>query len=48
MVDEIFPVCSRVCRSYVAANRGSVHVAPLAGHIQSAASINLQPAPGTL
>lgn len=40
--------CSRVCRSYVAANRGSVHVAPLAGHIQSAASINLQPAPGTL
>ncbi|XP_055685547.1 adult cuticle protein 1-like [Lutzomyia longipalpis] len=34
--------------SYVAANRGSVHVAPLPGHINSASSINLAPAPGTL
>lgn len=33
--------------SYVAANRGSVHVAPLVGHIQSASSINTAPAPGT-
>ncbi|XP_059617477.1 adult cuticle protein 1-like [Phlebotomus argentipes] len=34
--------------SYVAANRGSVHVAPLPGHLHSASSINLAPAPGTL
>ncbi|XP_055712175.1 adult cuticle protein 1-like [Phlebotomus papatasi] len=34
--------------SYVAANRGSVHVAPLPGHLNSASSINLAPAPGTL
>lgn len=33
--------------SYVAANRGSVHVAPLTGHIQSVRSTNLEPAPGT-
>lgn len=32
---------------YVAANRGSVHVAPLVGHIASASSINTAPAPGT-
>lgn len=34
--------------TYVAKTRGAVHVAPLPGHIQSAASVNLQPAPGTL
>lgn len=34
-------------RQYVAANRGSVHVAPLTGHIQSVSSTNVQPAPGT-
>ncbi|XP_055920551.1 adult cuticle protein 1-like [Eupeodes corollae] len=34
--------------TYVAKTRGAVHVAPLAGHAQSAASVNLQPAPGTL
>lgn len=34
--------------NYVAANRGSVHVAPLPGHLQSATSLNLEPAPGTL
>ncbi|XP_055917911.1 adult cuticle protein 1-like [Eupeodes corollae] len=34
--------------TYVAKTRGAVHVAPLAGHTQSAASVNLQPAPGTL
>ena len=34
--------------SYVAKTRGAVHVAPLAGHANSAASINLQPAPGTI
>lgn len=33
--------------SYVAANRGSVHKAPLPGHITSVKSINVQPAPGT-
>ncbi|XP_037924694.1 adult cuticle protein 1-like [Hermetia illucens] len=34
--------------SYVAQTRGAVHVAPLDGHANSAASINLQPAPGTI
>ncbi|EDX04124.1 adult cuticle protein 1 [Drosophila simulans] len=33
--------------SYVAKTRGAVHVAPLPGHVQSAASVNLEPAPGT-
>lgn len=33
--------------TYTAANRGSVHVAPLPGHLQSATSLNLAPAPGT-
>ncbi|XP_001356466.2 adult cuticle protein 1 [Drosophila persimilis] len=33
--------------SYVAKTRGAVHVAPLPGHSQSAASVNLEPAPGT-
>lgn len=33
--------------TYTAANRGAVHVAPLPGHTQSAASINLEAAPGT-
>ncbi|KAL5281099.1 hypothetical protein ACFFRR_004864 [Megaselia abdita] len=32
---------------YVAKTRGAVHTAPLAGHIQSAAAINVAPAPGT-
>lgn len=34
--------------TYVAKTRGAVHVAPLPGHVQSAVSANLQPAPGTL
>ncbi|CAD7079320.1 unnamed protein product [Hermetia illucens] len=34
--------------SYVAQTRGAAHIAPLAGHAHSAASINLQPAPGTV
>ncbi|XP_055853080.1 adult cuticle protein 1-like [Episyrphus balteatus] len=34
--------------SYVAQTRGAVHSAPLPGHIQSAASVNVAPAPGTL
>ncbi|XP_055917731.1 adult cuticle protein 1-like [Eupeodes corollae] len=34
--------------TYVAKTRGAVHVAPLPGHAQSAASVNLEPAPGTL
>ncbi|CAO1423033.1 unnamed protein product [Diamesa hyperborea] len=34
--------------TYTAANRGSVHTAPLPGHALSQASLNLAPAPGTL
>lgn len=34
--------------SYVAKTRGAVHVAPLPGHANSAVSVNLQPAPGTI
>jgi len=34
--------------TYVAKTRGAVHVAPLPGHAQSAASVNLEPAPGTI
>ncbi|XP_055632761.1 adult cuticle protein 1-like [Toxorhynchites rutilus septentrionalis] len=34
--------------SYVAANRGAVHKAPLAGHAVNQKSLNLAPAPGTL
>lgn len=37
-----------IYRSYVAQTRGAVHTAPLPGHVQSVASQNLQPAPGTL
>ncbi|XP_049278039.1 adult cuticle protein 1-like [Anopheles funestus] len=33
---------------YVAANRGAVHEAPLAGHAVNQQSLNLAPAPGTL
>ncbi|XP_058447644.1 adult cuticle protein 1-like [Malaya genurostris] len=33
--------------SYVAANRGAVHKAPLPGHIINQKSLNLAPAPGT-
>lgn len=33
---------------YVAKTRGAIHTAPLAGHINSATSLNLAPAPGTL
>lgn len=33
---------------YVAQTRGSTHVAPLIGHVQSVSSQNVQPAPGTL
>ncbi|XP_055853268.1 adult cuticle protein 1-like [Episyrphus balteatus] len=34
--------------TYVAKTRGAIHTAPLDGHINSAASINVAPAPGTL
>ena len=37
-----------VAATYTAANRGSVHTAPLPGHAVSQASLNLAPAPGTL
>ncbi|XP_055540275.1 adult cuticle protein 1-like [Wyeomyia smithii] len=33
--------------SYVAANRGAVHKAPLVGHALNQKSLNLAPAPGT-
>uniref|UniRef100_A0A182S0D8 Uncharacterized protein n=2 Tax=Anopheles funestus TaxID=62324 RepID=A0A182S0D8_ANOFN len=33
---------------YVAANRGAVHEAPLAGHTVNQKSLNFEPAPGTL
>ncbi|EDO63549.1 AGAP008454-PA, partial [Anopheles gambiae str. PEST] len=33
---------------YVAANRGAVHEAPLAGHAVNQQSLNLEAAPGTL
>ncbi|XP_017493535.1 PREDICTED: elastin-like [Rhagoletis zephyria] len=33
---------------YVAKTRGAIHTAPLEGHINSATSVNLAPAPGTL
>ncbi|XP_020713188.1 adult cuticle protein 1 [Ceratitis capitata] len=33
---------------YVAKTRGAIHTAPLAGHLNSATSLNLAPAPGTL
>ncbi|XP_065358163.1 adult cuticle protein 1-like [Calliphora vicina] len=33
--------------SYVAKTRGAVHSAPLAGHINSVANVNVAPAPGT-
>ncbi|EDW03479.1 adult cuticle protein 1 [Drosophila grimshawi] len=33
---------------YVAKTRGAVHTAPLAGHVNSATSVNLAAAPGTL
>ncbi|XP_075152748.1 adult cuticle protein 1-like [Haematobia irritans] len=34
--------------SYVAQTRGAVHTAPLPGHTNSVANINLAPAPGTV
>ncbi|KFB44205.1 AGAP008460-PA-like protein [Anopheles sinensis] len=34
--------------SYVAATRGAVHVAPLAGHAVNQKSLNVEAAPGTL
>lgn len=34
--------------TYVAKTRGAIHTAPLPGHIQSAAAINVAPAPGTI
>lgn len=33
--------------SYVAKTRGAIHTAPLAGHINSVANVNVAPAPGT-
>ncbi|KAM7352593.1 adult cuticle protein 1-like [Cochliomyia hominivorax] len=33
--------------SYVAKTRGALHTAPLAGHLNSVANVNVAPAPGT-
>ncbi|XP_055920846.1 adult cuticle protein 1-like [Eupeodes corollae] len=44
----VAPVVVGAEGTYVAKTRGAVHVAPLPGHAQSAASVNLEPAPGTL
>ncbi|KAM7351640.1 adult cuticle protein 1-like [Cochliomyia hominivorax] len=33
--------------SYVAKTRGAVHTAPLEGHLNSVANVNVAPAPGT-
>lgn len=33
--------------SYVAQTRGAVHAAPLEGHTNSVANVNIAPAPGT-
>lgn len=41
-------VAAEPAATYVAANRGSVHTAPLPGHAISATSLNLDPAPGAL
>ncbi|XP_058987344.1 adult cuticle protein 1-like isoform X2 [Musca domestica] len=34
--------------TYVAKTRGAVHTAPLEGHLNSVANVNVAPAPGTL
>lgn len=34
--------------TYVAKTRGALHTAPLAGHINSVANVNVAPAPGTI
>lgn len=34
--------------TYIAKTLGAVHIAPLPGHANSAASVNLEPAPGTV
>ncbi|XP_053692466.1 adult cuticle protein 1-like [Sabethes cyaneus] len=41
------PVAIQHAASYVAANRGAVHKAPLVGHAVNQKSLNLAPAPGT-
>ncbi|XP_055916866.1 adult cuticle protein 1-like [Eupeodes corollae] len=43
----VAPIAVAGPATYVAQNRGVVHVAPLEGHVQSAVSLNLQAAPGT-
>lgn len=41
------PVVAAPGGTFVAKTRGSLHVAPLEGHVKSVASVNLEPAPGT-
>ncbi|XP_013104350.1 adult cuticle protein 1-like [Stomoxys calcitrans] len=42
------PVLGAGPGTYVAKTRGAVHTAPLDGHLQSVANVNVAPAPGTL
>ncbi|XP_065357983.1 adult cuticle protein 1-like [Calliphora vicina] len=41
------PIVAAAPASYVAKTRGAVHAAPLEGHLNSVANINVAPAPGT-
>ncbi|XP_013104358.1 adult cuticle protein 1-like [Stomoxys calcitrans] len=45
---DVAPVVGAHAASYVAKTRGAVHAAPLEGHVNSVANVNLAPAPGTL
>ncbi|KAM7351795.1 adult cuticle protein 1-like [Cochliomyia hominivorax] len=42
------PVVVAAPATYVAQTRGAVHAAPLEGHLNSVANLNVAPAPGTL
>ncbi|XP_023296361.2 adult cuticle protein 1-like [Lucilia cuprina] len=42
------PIVAAAPASYVAQTRGAVHAAPLEGHLNSVANINVAPAPGTV
>lgn len=42
------PVVAAPAATYVGQTRGAVHVAPLEGHLNSVANVNVAPAPGTI
>lgn len=48
LVPAVVPVVAAAPATYVAQTRGAVHAAPLEGHLNSVANINVAPAPGTL